>query len=429
MASNDATRMALSDRVRSLRLNGRDMGERSRTRWLPWLISFVLLLTTIAFGYRAYRVGSLPTDAEETVLASREGTAAPPASASLSTTSVASTGEVVLQAKGYVIPVSLVQVSPKVGGQLIYIAKDYPGGRSFLEGTKFKVGEVLAIIEKVEYEAELKQAEQAVRAARFRYEELKRTLPEEIKQAEAELDEAKQTVTQQKLEMERNKRLMAGSAIAQREMEQTKYAYEATLARIKRLESVVRLLKEGRLQARLDTAEAEMKQAEATLRRAQWRYDNTEIKAPISGTILTKKAELGNIVNPSAFSSGISASICEMADLTNLEIDLSIQERDISNVKPGQSCWIFPEAYKDDREFLAKHPKGYRGRVSRLMPTADRAKGAVPVRVEVLAGEINEEEAGLYLRPDLSATVSFLRTEERSASDSKKTPKSPTPGK
>ncbi|MFO0880463.1 MAG: ABC transporter ATP-binding protein [Gemmataceae bacterium] len=94
----------------------------------------------------------------------------------------------------------------------------------------------------------------------------------------------------------------------------------------------------------------------------------------MTGAILSKKAELGNIVNPSAFSSGISASLCEMADLTRLEIDLSIQERDIASVKVGQPCLIMPEAYKSDREFLARHPQGYYGDVSRLMPTADRAK-------------------------------------------------------
>src|SRR5262249_33217890 len=87
----------------------------------------------------------------------------------------------------------------------------------------------------------------------------------------------------------------------------------------------------------------------------------------------------------------------------------SVQERDIASVKVGQQCAILPEAYKDDKEFLARHPQGYRGEVSRLMPTADRAKGAVPVRVKVLPGEISDEEAGRDLRPQRSASVSFLR--------------------
>lgn len=411
MDSKEPARPALSDRVRSLRLNNRG-SKPARGRWLPWIVSFVLLLTSVAFGYRAYRVGSLapgsgtagggttPTKSDS------GGASAPPTAA---TTNVAATGEVVLQSKGYVIPISLVQVSPKVGGQLIWI------NPRFEEGTKFKAGDILARLEKVDYEADFKQALFAVETSRERYDELVMTLPEEVKQAQAELEESRQNATLQRLDVERNRRLLMGNAIAQRELEQTRYAYEATLARIKRLEATVRLIKDGKQLQRLRAADFEKRQAEAMLEKAKWRRDNTDIIAPVSGTILTKKAELGNIVNPSAFSSGISASLCDMADLTKLEIDLSVQERDIASVKVGQPCLIMPEAYKSDRDFLARHPYGYRGEVSRLMPTADRAKGAVPVRVRIIAGEIAEEEAGVYLRPDLSATVSFLRLPEKNA--------------
>lgn len=411
MAGNDTSRSGLSDRVRSLRLSGRDAATGSRTRWLPWIISFVLLLTTTAFGYRAYRVGALPrTDAAGDPPPSKVEKAPPPVSGGSGGTagSVAATGEVVLQSKGYVIPISLVQVSPKVGGQLVWI------NPRFEEGNIFKEGDILARIEQKEFESDYRQAQFALEAASRRLEEVRSTLPEEVKQAEAELEETRATASQQKLELERNRRLTSSSAVAQREFEQAKYAYDGTLSRVKRLEATVRLIKEGRLDQRIRAAEAEKSQAEWLLEKAKWRYDNTEVRAPVTGTILTKKAELGNIVNPSAFSSGISASLCEMADLTRLEIDLSIQERDIATVKVGQQCLIMPEAYVNDKEFLARHPQGYRGEVSRLMPTADRAKGAVPVRVRIRAGEITQEEAGKYLRPELSATVSFLRGEMKS---------------
>jgi HlyD family secretion protein len=363
----------------------------------------VLLLTTVAFGYRAYRVGpALPSDVPP-VDTAKPAPAAPAASG----TSAA--GEGVLQSKGYVIPVSQVQVSPKVGGQLVWI------NPRFEEGRLFKEGEVLARIERVDYESDYNQALFALAASSERLADLKKTMPEEIKQAEAELEEARSSGTQQKLELDRNRRLASTSAIAQRELEQARYAYEATMARVKKLEASVRILKDSRFERRVKTAEAEVNQARAFLDKAKWRLDNTEIKATVTGTVLTKKAELGNIVNPSAFSSGISASLCDMADLTRLEIDLSVQERDIANVRNGQRCTIMPEAYKDDKEFLSKHPQGYKGEVSRLMPTADRAKGAVPVRVRVLPGEISDDEAGQYLRPDLSATVSFLRADDKSS--------------
>ena len=95
-----------------------------------------------------------------------------------------------------------------------------------------------------------------------------------------------------------------------------------------------------------------------------------------------------------------------MADLGDLEIDLSIQERDIARVEKGQQCTVVPEAFQNHEPFRQKHPRGYRGHVIRLMPIADRAKGAINVRVKVA---IPNEEVGIYLKPEMSVLVSFLR--------------------
>jgi multidrug resistance efflux pump len=391
----DGKTKTLSDRVRSLRLSDRNTQSASRSRFLPWMVSFVLLLTTAAFAYHGYRGGSLGP-AHDSSSDEKKAT-----TTSSATTSVAATGEVVLQAKGYVTPISLVQVSPKVGGQVVWI------NPRFREGERFEAGEPLAEIESVDYKADLDQALYTWKMAVERYKEAERSLPEELKQAQFDLEEAQQTATQLKLDMERNKRLTMGSALAQRDMEVSRYAYEATTAKVKRLESAMRLVKLGKLEQRVKAAQFDAQQAGAYLQKAQWRYDNTWLVAPISGTILTKKAEQWNIVNPSAFSSGISPSLCEMANLRELEIDLSIQERDVASVKHDQLCLVMPEAYQNDAAFLASHPKGYRGRVSRLMPMADRAKGAVPVRVLIL--DISESEEGKYLRPEMGALVSFLK--------------------
>jgi HlyD family secretion protein len=418
-----ASGQALSDRVRSLRLGDRP-GERRGGRGgaLPWAIAFVLLLTTTAFGYRAYRVGSLtPEDLERL----REGAAAQPASTDTTpgsfTGSVAGVGEVVLQQKGYITPISLIQVSPKVGGQLVWLSSG-PGQPVFEEGAFFRKGQLLARLERDDYEFEHQQAASAYQAAKRRYEEIKKTQPDEVKQAKAELEEATKTGTQLKLDVERNKRLTMSSALAQREAEQTRYAHESNAARIAKFDAGLQMILR-RQKLRLQAAEFEMNQAEAMKKKARWRLDNTEIVAPVTGTILTKKAELGNIVNPSAFSSGISASLCEMADLTRLEVDLSVQERDIVAIKVGQPCRIMPEAYANDKDgFLARHPQGYTGRVSRLMPTADRAKGAIPVRVVI---DVPEAEAGVYLRPDMGALVSFLKAPEKKGASPKAEKKEP----
>ena len=394
-------RPGLSDRVRSLRLNGTTEAAPSRLRFLPWIVCFVLLLTTTAFGFRAYSVGTMPGQGGGQNADAGASEKKAERAATGSSSSVSDATEVVLQSKGYVIPLSLVQVSPKVGGQLGWINPD------LIEGQAFEAGDVLAVIENTDYLADFDQARAAWRAARERRVEVQRTIPEEIVQAEADLDETRQTATQLKLDMERNRRLMAGNAAAQRDMELAKYSYDATTSRIRRLESSLRLIKVGRLETRIQTAIHEEAQARATYDRARVRLEWTEVIAPVSGTILTRKAELGNIVNPSAFSSGISASLCEMADLRQLEIDMSIQERDIAPIKENQLCRVMPEAYEKDKDFLARHPQGYEAFVSRLMPTADRAKGAIPVRVRIK--DIPKDEVGKYLRPQMGALVSFMR--------------------
>ncbi len=85
-----------------------------------------------------------------------------------------------------------------------------------------------------------------------------------------------------------------------------------------------------------------------------------------------------------------------MADLSDLEVELNIAEREVSKVSPGQKCKIRAEAFPD---------RVYDGVVARLMPIADRAKGAIPVRVKV---SIPREEEGVYLKPEMGVLVTFL---------------------
>ncbi|MGL4551410.1 MAG: HlyD family secretion protein [Gemmataceae bacterium] len=399
---------SLGERVRSLRLGDRTADRPSRLASLPWALVAVLLFVTALLGYRAYRVGrGADADAPREQARAAPKAAAPGAPpAAEEPVRLSSSEEVVLQSKGYVVPFSLIQVSPRVGGQLIQIDD------RFREGERFKKGDFLARIDPKEYQFEYDQARAGYLASQKRYEDLEKNADEEVKQAAADLDEVRNNVQQMKLEMDRNSKLMRGNAVALREMEQAQYGYQAMAARQRRLESGLRMLQEsdGRLQLRIKAAEQDMKQAAARMGTAKMRLDWTELRAPVDGIILSKKAELYNLVNPSAFSSGISASLCEMADLTRLEIDLSIQERDVALLRKGQSCLIMPEAFQADKGFLAKHPKGYAGYISRLMPTADRAKGAIPVRVWVK--DISAEEAGVYLKPDMGALVSFLSKDE-----------------
>src|SRR5205814_2754021 len=97
------------------------------------------------------------------------------------------------------------------------------------------------------------------------------------------------------------------------------------------------------LEQRVAAAKADIDAAKARLRKAEWRLSNCTIRAPVSGTILKKSTELGNLVSPLSFN--VSASLCEMADLSDIEVELDITERDIAKVAKGMPCKVRAEAY------------------------------------------------------------------------------------
>jgi multidrug resistance efflux pump len=189
--------------------------------------------------------------------------------------------------------------------------------------------------------------------------------------------------------------LQPSGALAVREYEQAESDYRAMVEHENGLRVDYELLERGPRDNRIEATKRKVAQAEADLITTQWRLDNCTVRAPITGTILTKKAEEGNMVNPIAFN--ISASLCDMADLSDLEVDLTIQERDVAKVFKDQRCKVRPEAFPE---------RIYEGYVSRLMPIADRAKGAIPVRVKVA---VPREEEGVYLKPEMGVIVSFFK--------------------
>jgi len=266
---------------------------------------------------------------------------------------------------------------------------------NFQEGDRVQKGEALAQIEDIDYRAERDRVQAQLEAAQWALKELQRGFrKQEIEQAKAEREETKAQLRKAEADYKRNAQLFQRNVIPKEDFDETYSQYVALRRRAERLQFAVELMEIGPRQERIEAARAQMKQAQAELRKAQWRLDNCTIRAPISGTILKKNAEEGNIVNPVAFN--ISFSLCEMANLADMEVELSIQERDVAKVFPKQKCEIRPLAYRQ---------RTYQGYVSRLMPIADRAKGAIPVRVKI---SIPPEEEGVYLKPEMGALVSFL---------------------
>jgi multidrug resistance efflux pump len=315
----------------------------------------------------------------------------------------AAMGEIALESKGYVIPAHQILVSPQVGGRLLRLYVE--------EGLRVKKGDLLGEIESTEFEADAARATATLNLARSRLAELEAgNRPEEIDQARADLAEAEAQLVQLDAEYSRAKGLINSNVITKQDFEVIESRFQALQRRITRLKLAVKLAEDGPRVERIDSARAEVKQAEADLAKARWRLDNCRILAPISGTILKKNAEEGNIVNPIAFNG--SFSLCDLADLSDLEVSLDIQERDVSRVFKGQQCRIRADAFPE---------RVYTGVVSRLMPIADRAKGAVPVRVKLT---VPAEEEGVYLKPEMGAIVAFLNPAAEAGKAAKKGGKS-----
>jgi multidrug resistance efflux pump len=384
----------LRDRVRSLRLSRIPSGTSYARTLAAW--GFVVLVVGVCawLGYQAIEArrerGEASADkaSQADEKSSPRDALKPPASA---TSSATPQGEIALEAKGYIIPAHQSLVSPKVSGMIVELFIE--------EGKRFNAGDLLAVIESKEYQYDLDRAVAAEQAAGARWREARRRLGDmelEVNQTQAQIDEVVEQIKQIQQDWDRKDSLRKSGNVSKQELEEVESKLQVALKRKKQLEFAHELMKVSARQERLDAAQGDWDTAKAEVDKAKWKLDNCRIVAPIKGTILVKKAEKGNNVNPIAQMG--STSLCEMADLSDLEVELNIPERDIAVIRVGQRCSVRADAWPD---------RVYSGVVSRLMPIADRAKAAIPVRVKVT---VPADEEGVYLKPEMNAKVVFLNS-------------------
>ena len=380
VAANGPT--SLSDRVKELRLSGKMDDGRAKaggTAWLPWILCGLL-----AFGWTGYAVKSYRPAAPKSNDANIDpsGSVAKPSSAD-----PGAMDSVALEVKGYLIPTQQISISPiDVAGRVVKL--------NIEEGMSFKKGDVLAEIDGTPYQAQLAESKAQVAGAKARLAELMEgSRPEEKAQALAELDDAKAQLEQYRREWVRFEGQRTLS-ITTREYEQAEAIYLSGKKRVEAKQKAYDLVMLGPRQERKDAGRAELDAAEARLKQSEWRLENCTIKSPVTGVILTKKAEVGSLINPVV--GGVSTNLCDVADLRRLEVDLEVNERDIAKVRLDQVCRIKPDAFLD---------RTYEGYVERMMPIANRAKSVVPVRIKVVPRD--DETQGQYLKPEMGVTVTF----------------------
>ncbi|MBU1711575.1 MAG: efflux RND transporter periplasmic adaptor subunit, partial [Proteobacteria bacterium] len=147
--------------------------------------------------------------------------------------------------------------------------------------------------------------------------------------------------------------------------------------------------------AAVSAQKSSIKASEAALKEAEVQLDYATIRAPFDAVVLTKNADIGDIITPFGAATNAKAAVVDIADMESLQVEVDVSESNIAIVKSGQPCEIQLDALQDSR---------FRGAVHMIVPTADRTKASVMVKVAF-------KENDPRILPEMSAKVAFLSRE------------------
>ena len=346
------------------------------SRYILGGIAVVVLLGLAALVYRLVA----PSAAEvEVVRAATEGGG--------------DVGGVVLSAGGYIVAHHKINVNSKVTGRVKWIGVE--------KGDKVKEGQVLVRLEDDEFRAQYDQARGAVENARAYYEELQHgSRPEEVQQAQHNLDEARATAANDKITLDRTRELYGQGVLSKQSLDDATAKYESDQQRMNSLNQAFALSKLGPRAEEIARAKGALLQAEGQAAYAKSLLDATVIRAPVTGTILERKVEKGELLTAqfaSTAEGGPQGSVVALADLNDLQVELDIAQNDFSRLKPHQKGIVTVDAFPNLK---------WEGEIAEMSPEANRQKATVQVKVQIK----NPDE---HLRPDMNATVKFLADDNK----------------
>lgn len=252
-----------------------------------------------------------------------------------------------INASGYVVAQRKAAVASKATGRLDWLGVE--------EGSRVRSGDILARLENRDAEATRDQAAANLVLARAKLED-----------AQADLQDAT-------LNYNRQKELVSQGITARADFDMAEARYR-------------------RAQATVSGAVSAIRAAEAALRGATVALEYTLIRAPFDGVVLTKNADVGDIVTPLGAAANAKAAVVTLADMASLMVETDVAEANLEKVRVGQPCEILLDALPDVR---------FRGLVHTIVPTADRSKATVMVKVRFVAKDPR-------ILPEMSAKVAFL---------------------
>jgi RND family efflux transporter MFP subunit len=338
----------LKNALASLRLD--DQPPRSRRR--AWMVIALLVLMVATGTTFWWGLGVFAATEVETTTPRVERLAG------------AASGTPILTASGYVVVRRKAVVSAKIQGRLADLRVE--------EGARVREGEVIARLESQDYDAQVRRAQAQVQQAEAQIASGRAA----IRRAEADLAEARR-------QLGVNERLSKAEILATDTL-------DASHARVRVLDAAV-----GQADADVKRMEAARMQALAELGFAEAQLANTVIRAPFTGVVVKKMAEVGESVAPIPPGVNLSTSsgaIVALADLDTLEVEVDVAEANVAKLSPSQPAEVTVEAFPE---------KKYKAALRQIIPTADRTKATVTVKVTILDRDPD-------LKPEMSAKATFL---------------------
>lgn len=309
------------------------------------LIIFAAAIAIVGVAIVALRMRNVPTIQVATATAT--GTA-----------SSTSGGATSVTANGYVVARTKASVSAKIAGRLAYLGVS--------EGSFVHRGDIIARLDNADLLAAVSQARANVTTAQA-----------SVIEAAADRDQLAREAARVRDIRASNPALLAPQD------------YEAATSRA------------AQADARYNAAAARKQSAEAALQLAEATNDNTIIRAPFTGTVLRKDAEVGEVVAPSVGGGLTRGAVVTMADLETLEVEVDVNEAYIGRITNGQAARITLDAYPDTT---------FRGVTRQVVPTADRQRATVQVKVTITDHDPR-------ILPEMGAKVDFLLPETKKGSD------------
>jgi RND family efflux transporter MFP subunit len=263
------------------------------------------------------------------------------------TTAYPSQAVTLLNATGYVVAQRKAAVASKATGRLEWLG--------VMEGSRVRKDEVIARLENRDVTAQREQAAANVKVAQANLEQVRA----EFREAEANLKRSRDLAGKQYI---------------------SESALDTAVARF------------DKARAGVQSGEASLAVARANLQAAEVALDQTLIRAPFDGVVLTKSANVGDNITPFSQAADTKGAVVTIADMDTLEVEADVAESSLGKVKVGQPCEIQLDAVPDHR---------FPGVIQRIVPTVDRAKATVLVKIRFL-------ERDSRVLPDMSAKVAFL---------------------